>query len=292
MIDINLNCVPGPPDAGDAEVVRLDAEHLPAILEFLGAAPLENAALLERLFTDGLPGPSYQEMVGWRNEGGWGGVLHFGGDMVLYAPDLRAVAPLAEFALRRTPLVPRIFGRSEAVALFWAIYSRLRKAVKFDRQQLLYTVTPQDVHGNPEGVIQAATLGQLHEVTALAAAMSVEEIQIDPLKLHRTGYLHLMEQRIREGRCWVVNEGGKIRFQLTLSAIVAQGGQVTGVYTPPDDRGKGYARRGMQDFLRMALATVPALSLFVNDFNSPALRLYESLGFKPNGLFRVIYLED
>jgi predicted GNAT family acetyltransferase len=121
--------------------------------------------------------------------------------------------------------------------------------------------------------------------------MSFEEIQIDPLKLHGLNYLRLVERRIEEGRYWVIVEEGRIRFQLTINALLEDVGQITGVYTPPEFRGLGYAKRGLQDFTRVALGATQMLSLLVNDFNAPAIKVYESLGFKPSSVFRVIYLD-
>ncbi|MEB3222501.1 MAG: hypothetical protein VKS61_10520 [Candidatus Sericytochromatia bacterium] len=282
-----------PPSGSDepGEVVRLRAEHLAEVVALLATSPVENVMLLDRLREDGLPGRPFQEFVGWRAEGRLLGVAYFSGDISVFAPDPRAVAPLARYAAARRPLVPRIISREETVDAFWETFQHVRLPLQFDRRQLVCVVRPETLRAEDDVRMRPATLAQLDEVTRLAAAMSAEEIQIDPLAEHPLGYKRLVEQRIRMQRYWVLTEGGRIRFQLHLNSLTEHAGQITGVYTPPQDRQQGWARRGLGAFCLAALARTPALCLFVNDFNAPALKLYEGLGFEPVMRYRAIFLE-
>ncbi|GAA4941782.1 hypothetical protein GCM10023238_04470 [Streptomyces heliomycini] len=54
----------------------------------------------------------------------------------------------------------------------------------------------------------------------------------------------------------------------------------------PEHRGKGVAAPGMAAVLRYALTEIaPVASLYVNDFNTPARRTYEKVGFQEVGAF-------
>ena len=56
----------------------------------------------------------------------------------------------------------------------------------------------------------------------------------------------------------------------------------------PDYRGRGLAVAGMAAVVRDALRRVaPTVSLYVNDYNHPARRVYERCGFKQVGHVRV-----
>jgi predicted GNAT family acetyltransferase len=65
-----------------------------------------------------------------------------------------------------------------------------------------------------------------------------------------------------------------------VSAITADAAQVSGVFTPPARRRRGHARRGLSELCARLLERVPAVCLFVNDFNAPAIALYHALGFR------------
>ena len=281
----------GAPGRAPGELVRLRREHQDSVLAFLETSPIENVMVIDRIREDGLPGRAYQEFVGWREGEAWCAVAFFSGDIALFAPDGRGVEPIARYALRRVPLVPRIISRRETVDRFWETFREAPYPVLFDRRQLVYTVDRAGLRAVADPCVRPATLDELDEVARLASAMSYEEIQMDPLRDHPIGYRRLIEQRIRLERYWVLVEDGRIKFQVHLNSLTPSAGQITGVYTPPEFRGRGYARRGLGAFCLAGLGITPTLCLFVNDFNTAALRLYESLGFTSCMEYRAIFLD-
>lgn len=273
------------------EIVRLGPEHQQSVYDFLARSPIENVMMMGVILEEGLASNIYREFVGYREGDEWLAVAYFSGDISLYAPDPRAVKPMAEFALKRSPLVPRIISRKETVDLFWEVFQKAPYPVLFDRRQLVYTLDPDDLPPVDLHDIRLATLEDADEVAVLASAMSREEIQMDPLKDHPVSYHRLIEHRIKLQRYYVLEENGAIKFQVHLNALTPYAGQVTGVYTPPAFRRKGYAHRGMGAFSYHALKRTPTLCLFVNDFNTAAIRLYESLGYKRAMEYRAIFLD-
>ena len=273
------------------EIVRLAREHQESIYAYLAASPVENVMVLDRLLEDGLPGKPYQEFVAYRERNQWLGVMYFSGDISLYVTEERAVPPLAAYALARTPLVPRVISRKDTVDLFWETFRKLNLPVLFDRRQMVYTLQPEDLVAEPEPCLRLARLSEAREVATLASAMSYEEIWLDPFKEYPTSYLRLIEQRIRMERYYVMEMHGEIVFQVHLNSLTPHAGQVTGVYTPPQHRCKGYGARGMGAFCYQAFFRAPELCLFVNDFNTRAISLYEKLGFKEQLEYRAIFLD-
>ncbi|MEB3197029.1 MAG: GNAT family N-acetyltransferase [Candidatus Sericytochromatia bacterium] len=274
------------------KLVRLRKEHLESVTAFLAREPLDTVMLLDRLLEDGLPGRLSQEFMGYRAGDEWLGVAYFSGDIVVYAPDARAIAPLAQYALQRIPLVPRVMGRQETVTHFWEVFCQADRPLQFDRVQWLYSLRREDLVGEADPRVRLATLQEATEVACLAAAMSVEEIQLDPMGDFPVAYRRLIEHRIRMQRIWVLEEAGEIRFQLNLNSLTPQAAQLTGVYTPPQHRGKGYAAAGLAACARAVLAQTDALCLLVNDFNTPARRLYEKLGFRQEHAYRAIFMVE
>lgn len=272
------------------ELVRLRREDYEGVFSYLAQSPIENVAMMGVLLEEGLPGSGYREFIGYREGGAWRAVACFSGDISLYATCDAAIDAIADYALRRAPIIPRIIARKDVVDRFWQILKRAPFPLQFDRHQLVYTLDPEDLSADPEPRLRLARVEEAEDVARLASAMSFEEIQMDPFRDHPLSYLRLIEHRIRMQRYYVLEEEGEIKFQVHLNSITPYVGQITGVYTPEKHRRHGYARRGMGEFCRQALTRVPRLCLFVNDFNAPAIQLYERLGFKPVMEYRAVFM--
>jgi predicted GNAT family acetyltransferase len=64
---------------------------------------------------------------------------------------------------------------------------------------------------------------------------------------------------------------------------------VQGVWVDPEYRGQGLAAGAMAAVVRDALRRVaPTVSLYVNDYNAPARRVYARCGFVPHGSFATV----
>ncbi len=67
--------------------------------------------------------------------------------------------------------------------------------------------------------------------------------------------------------------------------------QIQGVWVEPSRRGQGLAGPGMAGVVELAQAHVaPHVSLYVNDFNTRARRVYERVGFDYVDTFATILL--
>lgn len=273
------------------ELVHLGREHQQSVYDYLATAPIENVMMMGQILEEGISLSPYREFVGVRQNGAWGAVAYFSGDISLYATSPEAIDTLAHYALRRVPIVPRIIGRKDMVDRFWETFRDAPYPLLFDRHQLVYVLDREALRAEPEPSVRLARLDEAEQVAELASAMSLEEIQLDPLKEHPLSYLRLVQHRIRQKRYYVLEENGEIKFQVHLNAVTPYCGQVTGVYTPPPFRRHGYARRGMGEFCRQVLQRVPTMSLFVNDFNEAAIRLYEGIGFTRTLDYRAIFLD-
>ena len=114
-------------------------------------------------------------------------------------------------------------------------------------------------------------------VPACAAAHR-EEIGIDPLSRDPDGFRWRTRQQIEEGRSWLWLEDGVIRFKAEASAWTPSAVQLQQVWVDPEARRHGYAQRALADLCRLLLAQTPTVCLFVRPENTPALRLYDSIG--------------
>ncbi len=58
---------------------------------------------------------------------------------------------------------------------------------------------------------------------------------------------------------------------------------------PPEDRGRGLATAGMAAVVNIVRREIaPVVSLYVNDWNTPARLVYEKVGFRETARFSTV----
>jgi len=76
----------------------------------------------------------------------------------------------------------------------------------------------------------------------------------------------------------------------TEAGVVGGGvAEIQGVWVHPALRSRGFGRAGVSavaDLVQGAIA--PIVSLYVNDYNEPAVRTYEAVGFERVGTFATV----
>jgi predicted GNAT family acetyltransferase len=65
--------------------------------------------------------------------------------------------------------------------------------------------------------------------------------------------------------------------------------QIQGVFVPKDRRGEGLAVSGMAAVVELVRREIaPTVSLYVNEWNAPARRAYERVGFRETARFSTV----
>jgi predicted GNAT family acetyltransferase len=139
--------------------------------------------------------------------------------------------------------------------------------------------------------VRRIEMRELESYATASAAMFAAEVGIDPNQLNAVGYRLRVQDTIRQGRAYgLVDDHGVTRFKTDVGCVSDGYCQIQGVWLHPDWRGQGRA----VDLLAQAIAVIqrevsPAVCLYVNDFNRPALATYLRLGFKPIAEFSTIF---
>jgi predicted GNAT family acetyltransferase len=85
---------------------------------------------------------------------------------------------------------------------------------------------------------------------------------------------------VQAGRSFARIEDGRVVFKAEVGAVTSTACQIQGVWVDPALRGQGLSVAGMAAVVGECLRSVaPAVSLYVNDFNTAARRAYERVGF-------------
>lgn len=157
--------------------------------------------------------------------------------------------------------------------------------------------------------LRGAEVGEESLVLPASVAMFTSELGYDPISAGGS-YARHVDWLVAMGRSYVVIDDGEgrpplpggprsVAFKADVGALWSPLGQVgvaqlTGVWTRPDLRGRGTASVALAvtvDAVRRDhVGPGGTVSLYVNDFNAPALGLYRSLGFEQVGIFATVLL--
>ena len=236
------------------------------ILSYCAEAPVE------RVFLEDVARRGLGRFWGVEGEDGLVALCHTGANVV---PSGRGCGAFADVAVRARARM--MIGEEGAVSELWEAARAKLPPPREDRPgQPVYSTSTVPEAG--ETGLRPATLADLELLLPACASAHRIELGIDPLERDADGFRWRTRAQIEEGRSWLWAEEGVILFKAEASAWTPAAVQLQQVWTDPDVRRRGYGTRGMRDLIRLLLARVPCVCLFVRADNEPAILLYETLG--------------
>ncbi len=141
-----------------------------------------------------------------------------------------------------------------------------------------------------DGTLQGRPIGadDVDTITAWAVAYMQEALYENDADL-LTRARARVDHGIASGTTWLVEEMGRPVAMSSFNAVMAEAVQVGGVYTPPELRGRYYARAAVAQSLLDARANGVRLAvLFTGSDHIAAHRSYSSLGFEIVGEYAIV----
>lgn len=289
------------PLSGDADPVlrttsptlrTLERRDRDSVLALCAADPVANVMVAERVERVGSePVRLGGELWGWFSGGELTAACWSGANLVpVNATTPEALDAFAERAHRTAGRYSSLFGPADAVLGIW---SRLQQAGWRAREvrpcQPLFAITGTSaVPIDP--TVRRARPDEVAAVLPASVAMFTEEVGYSPLRGDGgVSYRRRVTELIADQRTFIRRAGdGHVVFKADLGALSDQVAQVHGVWIDPTYRGQGLAAPAMAAVVQLALSEAPVISLYVNDYNAPALATYRRVGFDEVGSFATV----
>ncbi|WP_405984610.1 GNAT family N-acetyltransferase [Streptomyces sp. NBC_00872] len=267
----------------------LEPGELGAALAILESEPVANAFVTSRVQIAGLdPWRLGGEMWGWYADGRLRSLCYSGANLVPICAGPESVRAFADRARRTGRRCSSIVGPAEPTAQLWRLLEPSWGPAREVRahQPLMVTEEIPAVVA-PDPFVRRIRKDELEVIMPACVAMFTEEVGVSPLA--GDGGL-LYQARVAElvgaGRSFARIDDGRVIFKAEIGAATTQACQIQGVWVDPEYRGRGLSESGMAAVVRHALADVaPVVSLYVNDYNTPARAAYRRVGFREVGAF-------
>jgi len=259
-----------------------------AVDAVLAADPVQAAFVASRVRSAGLAEWRLGAQVwGYEPHGRVEALCYSGANLVPVGAGPAAARTFAARARWQGRICSSLVGPSAPVLDLWSQLEAAWGPAREVRavQPLLATRRPAPVPPDPG--VRRTRPDELDVLLPACVAMYTEEVGVSPVggdsgRLYRQRVAEL----IRAGRSYARIEDGRVLFKAELGAVTPQACQVQGVWVDPALRGTGIGTAGMAALVADALRTVaPVVSLYVNDFNAGARRVYDRCGFTQVGTF-------
>ncbi|HSJ56095.1 MAG TPA: GNAT family N-acetyltransferase [Anaerolineae bacterium] len=220
---------------------------------------------------------------------------YWNGMLVLQAPvHLPAVCRAAVEASGRR--LGGLIGPDEQVLAAREVLGVGDEALQMDEAEYLYRldlaglVVPESLAGGQVRArrIEARDVELMTRWRVEFSIESLDEVESPELWAMRRANV---ERSLAEGRAWVLEVDGTPVATSAFNAATREAVQVGAVWTPPELRGRGYARAVVAASLLDARADGVQLGiLFTGQENFAAQRAYEAIGFERTGRYRLAML--
>lgn len=181
------------------------------------------------------------------------------------------------------------FGPAEAVMGMWGVLVEgQQRAFSVRPNQPLMTLSGAPAI-EPAPGLRPSHPGEYDIVLPACAQMFEEELGYSPLTNGGSFYRSRVRSLIASGHSLIdLDRSGAITFKAELGTVTSRATQIQGVWMSPGQRGMGKAAEYMAAVAHYALGLAPTTSLYVNDYNAPAIATYTKVGFEEVGEFATI----
>jgi predicted GNAT family acetyltransferase len=267
--------------------------HRDEALALCARNPAANAFVAARI-EDGALASMPGSVLGYHVDGALAGLAWAQANLVPAECTPDAIDALAAKVRTWRRQCASIFGPTHQVRRLWEQLAPSWGPARTIRayQPLMSTrVHPSSLGMTLDERVRPATHAEVDLVLPAAAAMFTDEIGYPPYVGSAAAYRSVVSGLVRGGRTYVWVHDGRVAFKADVGSVGVGSAQIQGVWLAPQMRGRGLATALMATVTERVLQDLASeASLYVNDFNVPALATYRALGFAEVGSFTTVLL--
>lgn len=282
-----------PPAATSSYVRPLGRADLELIHEVLDREPLVDMFVRHRVDSTRLDRRWFgAELWGYFEDGHAVSLLHVGANVVPAQATPAAIEAFSDRLLTQGHRPSSLVGPAAAVLPLWDRVKHAWGPARSPRpcQPFMVLTHDSDVPLDPR--VRPVGIDQVDTLYPACVAMFTEEVGVHPESVGSpSGYRARVAQLVSMGWSYAIIEDGTVLFKTEVGAATDTGCQLQGVWVHPDLRGTGVAAPALASVIRQVRRSVaPAVTLYVNEHNTPARRTYERVGFHQVETFASILL--
>lgn len=273
-------------------VVRpLVSRDLASLVELIDRDPVRHCFIAQRVSLAGLdPWRLGGDMWGYVDDGVVTSAVYVGANLVPIETTPASRAAIAD-RLRPGPRRCSSFvGPADEVLDMWRLLEPVWGPAREVRSRQPFLQMSVDSIQTPDPLVRPAVPSDLEALLPACIDMFTEEVGVSPVASgNHYAYRARVEQLIDSGRAFVRMVDGRVEFKAEVGAATPIACQLQGVWVEPSLRGTGLAEPGLAAVVALARTTIaPVVSLYVNDFNTPARKAYAAVGFQEVGTFATV----
>ena len=273
------------------EVRAIDSQSISQLESLIAQDPIRHCLLAARV-ERGSSGfrKSYSDLLGYFDDGKLKSALLCGANVVPVNTSLIARQEFASVLSRSGRRSSSIVGPASEVLDLWSRLSPTWGSAREVRenQPVLAMHGPSLISFDDE--VRYSKLGDLDELVPACVAMFTEEVGVNPNSGGgANAYRNRVSELVSARRSFVRYLNNELVFKAEVGTVGAEVAQVQGVWVKPEYRGQGISAPAMAAVVKYVLADIaPVVSLYVNNFNAPALATYKKVGFEHVDTFATV----
>lgn len=258
------------------------------IYEFLSQDSSSNLAALSRLENFGT-----RDFLGWFAGNSLVSIFVLGANLMPIRTTSQSRDQFARNFAAQGRRCVSIVGEQEQVLDLWRRLEPSWGSARAIRESQPYLKLMANMHqptAVPNLEVGLANLADFDDLLPASIEMFTEELGVSPvIDGADLAYRMRIKTQIENGQIFVGRLGNELVFKVEIGALADSKALIQGVWVKSTYRGRGLGTSALGIvFAQLFGMGIAEVCLYVNDFNTPALRLYQRLGMTQHKSFATV----